>query len=241
MQFRWEVLRFRPAIWPTVMTVSALIALIGLGTWQVQRLNWKSALIADMRARLAAPAEALPTGAIDPDAWNYRRVTVTGTFDHTKEVHMVSHSHRGNLGYHVYAPLQRADGGGMVLINRGWVPAGRKDPASRPAARLAGIVTVEGIARKGWPQAAFVPDNDPVKNVWFYADLDAIAGAMGVAFPALFVEAGGAPNPGGYPLGGQTRVEIRNSHLQYAIIWYALAVALVVIYVVWHVRQPAAP
>ena len=59
--------------------------------------------------------------------------------------------------------------------------------------------------------------------------------------PPLFVEAGGAPNPGGYPLGGQTRVEIRNAHLQYAVTWYALAVALVVIYLVWHRRRRTAP
>ncbi len=236
---------FRPAVWPTVMTVPALIALIGLGSWQVQRLNWKTALMADMQARLAAPTEALPARAIDPEVWNYRRVTVRGAFDHAKEVHMVSHSHRGNLGYHVYTPLARADGGGVVLINRGWVPTGRKDPASRPAAQLSEIVTVAGIARKGWPQRAFVPDNDPAKNVWFHADLDAIATAMnlakGVNVPPLFVEAGGAPNPGGYPLGGQTRIEIRNAHLQYAITWYALAVALLVIYLVWHVRRQAAP
>ncbi len=236
---------FRPAVWPTVMTVPALIALIGLGSWQVQRLNWKTALIADMQARLAAPAEALPAQAIDPEVWNYRRVTVRGAFDHAREVHMVSHSRRGNFGYHVYTPLVRADGGGTVLINRGWVPTDRKKPASRPAAQLASVVTVEGIARKGWPQAAFVPDNDPAKNVWFHADLNAIAAAMGVAMgvnaPALFVEAGRAPNPGGYPLGGQTRVGIRNAHLQYAITWYALAVALVVIYLVWHVRRQTAP
>lgn len=236
---------FRPAVWPTLMTVPVLIALIGLGTWQVQRLNWKSALVAAMEVRLAAPGEPLPAGRIDPDAWHYRRVSVLGTFDHSKEVHMFSHSHRGQLGYHVYTPLRRADGAGTVLINRGWVPNDRKDPVSRPAGQLSGIVTVAGIARKGWPQTAFVPDNDLAKNVWFYADLDAMAAAMGVALgvdaPALFVEAGRAPNPGVHPLGGQTRVEIRNAHLQYAITWYALAVALMVIYVVWHVRRRAAP
>ncbi len=226
---------FRPALWPTLMTVPALIALLGLGSWQLHRLSWKLELIADMNARLALPAEPLPTGPIEPGAWNYRRVKVSGTFDHAKEVHMVSHSHRGNLGYHIYTPLQRA--AGTVLVNRGWVPAKQKDPPTRSAGQVTGVVAVEGIARQGWQQGAFVPDNDPAANVWFYADLDAIAAAMGVEFPAIFVEAGAAANPGGYPLGGQTRVEIRNPHLQYAITWYALAVALVVIYLVWHRRR----
>ena len=228
---------FRPAFWPTVMTVPALLALLALGSWQLYRLGWKLDLIADMEARLAAEPVALPSGALSFEAWSYRRVRVTGRFDHAKEIHMVSHSHRGNLGYHVYTPLARADGAGWVIVNRGWVPADAKAPASRAGGQVAGTVTVDGIARRGWGQAAFVPDNDRAKNVWFYADLAAIAAAMGIPAPALFVEADAAANPGGYPLGGQTRVNLPNKHLAYATTWYALAVALVVIYVAWHRRR----
>ena len=146
---------------------------------------------------------------------------------------MVSHSHRGNLGYHIYTPLSREDGG-VVLVNRGWVPSDNKDPATRADGQVAGSVVVDGIARKGWGQASFVPDNDPVKNVWFFADLPAIAKTMNIDPPTVYVAAGAAPNPGGYPLGGQTRGTLRNNHLAYAITWYGLAVALVAIYILWH-------
>lgn len=232
---------FRPALWPTLMTVPALIALLALGSWQLHRLGWKLDLIADMDARLAAEPVALPPGELASETWNYRRVRVAGRFEHGKEIHMVSHSHRGNLGYHVYTPLARADGAGWVIVNRGWVPSDSKDPGRRAAGQVTGVVTVDGIARRGWGQAAFVPDNDPAKNVWFYGDLAAIAAEMGIPAPTLFVEADAAANPGGYPLGGQTRVKLTNKHLAYAITWYGLAVALVVIYVLWHRRRgPAA-
>ena len=166
---------FRPAFWPTVMTVPAVLAMIALGSWQVYRLDWKLNLIAQMEAQLAAAPVPLPAGPVDPETWDYRRVTVSGTFDHAKEVHMVSHSYRGNLGYHIYTPLNRDDGDGVVLVNRGWVPRDNKDPATRADGQVGGSVVVDGIVRKGWGQASFVPDNDPAKNVWFFADLPAIA------------------------------------------------------------------
>ncbi|MCG8690946.1 MAG: SURF1 family protein [Minwuiales bacterium] len=225
---------FRPAFWPTVMTVPAVLAMIALGSWQVYRLDWKLNLIAQMEAQLAAAPVPLPAGALDPEAWDYRRVTVSGSFDHAKEVHMVSHSHRGNLGYHIYTPFYRDDGGGVVLVNRGWVPSDNKDPATRAEGQIAGPVVVDGIARKSWGQASFVPDNDPAQNVWFFPDLSAIAETMAIEPPTVFVAAGPAANPGGYPLGGQTKVTLRNNHLSYAITWYGLAVALVVIYILWH-------
>ena len=232
-----NLLGFRPAFWPTVCTVPMLMVLIALGTWQVQRLHWKTALIATMEQRLAMAPVELPAGGVDPDDWAYRRVRVSGRFDYGGELHMVANSQHGALGYQIFTPLDRPATGDWVLVNRGWVPAKFKDPATRAEGQVAGRVTVEGLVRPGRRQARFVPDNDPARNVWFYPDLRQMAAALGRPVPALFVEAGPAPNPGGLPVGGQTRVRIRNMHLEYAITWYGLAVALAVIYVVWHRRR----
>jgi surfeit locus 1 family protein len=132
----------------------------------------------------------------------------------------------------VLTPLRLASGA-VVLVERGWIPRDLRDRARRASGNPAGEVAVEGIlrlapeGRPGW----FVPDNDPAKNEWYFLDLAAMARAAGVpdALP-FYVEAGPAPNPGGYPLGGQANTELRNEHLQYAITWYCLAAALAVIY-----------
>lgn len=229
---------FRPAFWPTAIALPMLAALLALGTWQLYRLDWKRDLIARIEQRVNAPPVPLPVQIADPAAWEYRRVVVTGTFLHERELHVLGHTRRGNLGYHVVTPLRRTDGGGLVLVDRGWVPSDRKEPPARAEGQVGGPTAVEGIVRLPWPQGLFVPDNDPARNIWFWTDAAAMERAVGAALPPLLVEAGPAPNPGGLPVGGQTRLQIPNNHLQYAMTWYGMAVALVVIYVVWH-RQRA--
>jgi surfeit locus 1 family protein len=134
-----------------------------------------------------------------------------------------------------------------VLVDRGWVPVARKAPESRAEGQVAGLQTVDGVARVPPSRAWMQPDNEPANNIWFYVDLPAMAAASGVALRTdLYVDAGPAENPGGYPVGGQTRIELPNDHLQYAITWGLLAVALAVIYVLYHLklererRQPGA-
>jgi surfeit locus 1 family protein len=235
---------FRPTFWPTVITVPALLVLLGLGTWQVERLYWKEALIAERTARTTAVPIALPEpGApLSPEEFadlDYRRATATGQFLHDREMYLAARTMEGSVGYQVVTPLQRTDGS-VVLINRGWVPDARKEPAKRAEGQVSGGVTVEGAIRAPGQQHWLQPDNEPPKNLWFWADLPAMAAHAGIAPDRLvpvFLEADSAPNPGGVPIGGQTRVNLPNDHLQYAVTWYALAVGLAVIYVVYHLRR----
>lgn len=226
---------FRPALWPTVLTVPALLVLLALGTWQMQRLAWKTNLIQGMESRISAPAVDLPVGALDVGEWEYRRVRVSGRFLHDKEFHLLAVSRNGQHGYQIVTPLRRATD--VVLVNRGWVPRERKEAATRPAGQVAGDVTIAGVVRKPWGQGLFVPDNDSARNLWFFGDAAAMRRAAAISGPDLFVEAVAEPVPGGLPVGGQTRLDIPNRHLQYALMWYGFAVALAAIYVLWHRRE----
>jgi surfeit locus 1 family protein len=231
------MMRLRPLLWPTLFTVPAILVLIGLGTWQLQRLEWKLGLIANIESRTGLAPIPLPANAtLDAEALEYRPVAVRGRFRHASEMHLIAASRRGNSGYQVITPLDRADGG-TVLINRGWVPKEKKDPASRPEGQVAGEVAVTGLVRKPWHQGWFVPDNNAERNIWFFGDAAAMARHAGIEAPPLFVEADATANPGGLPLGGQTRLNIPNDHLGYALTWYGFAVVLAVIYVVYHRRE----
>jgi surfeit locus 1 family protein len=142
----------------------------------------------------------------------------------------------------VMTPL-RLDDGDVVLVERGWVPPEKRDAGARPQGNPPGEVAVDGLLRLPPPAKPswFVPANDPAEGQWFWIDLPAMARAAGVpeALP-FYVEAGPAPNPGGLPVGGQTRTELPNDHLQYAITWFSLAGALAVIYVILLRRERAA-
>jgi surfeit locus 1 family protein len=231
--------RFRPGLAATLFTLIAVTIMVGLGTWQVERLAWKNALIERIESGMRAAPAPLPARVENPADWDFRRVSVTGQFLHDHELDLAARSMNGRIGYQIVTPLKRDDGT-LVLVNRGWVPLEKRDPASRPEGLPAGTVTVEGVARvpaeRGWMQ----PDNDPAANMWFWYDIPAMAAQAGAstgeALPVV-IEAGDAANPGGFPIGGQTNVNIANNHLQYAFTWYSLAITLIVIYFVFHWRR----
>lgn len=218
-----------------IAALVALAVLIGLGTWQLQRKAWKEDLIAQIEAR----SHGAP-GAIVPEAqwpqWRaaedeFRRVRVTGTFLHDREalVHGLAPGTRGApvQGFFLFTPL-RLESGAVVMVNRGFVPTDLRDPASRPQSRAEGEATVAGLVRAPEETGWFRPEDVPAENRWFTKDSTAIAAAKGLDRVAPFyVEADGTPQPGGWPKGGQTRLDLPNNHLQYALTWYGIALTLV--------------
>jgi surfeit locus 1 family protein len=226
----------RLPFWPTAITVLAVALCIGLGIWQIQRLAWKEALLADIESGLSAPPRPLPAALSEPRAWSYVRVTVTGRFDHGRELHLYAANTGGRPGYHILTPLLREDGP-AVLVDRGWVPPAAKDPAARAAGQVAGTVTLSGIARIPTGPGPLTPDPDIPGNQWFAVDLPAMAAVLEMPLAPILVEADDTPNPGGLPVGGQTRLDIPNNHLTYAITWFLLALSAAVIYVVYVRRR----
>ncbi|MBS9719783.1 SURF1 family protein [Tianweitania sp. BSSL-BM11] len=216
--------------------------LLALGTWQVERLAWKEGLLARITSQLAQPPVALATveaAQATGEPIEYRPVSLTGTFLHDRERHFFA-TYAGQSGFYVYTPLRLADGR-VVFVNRGFVPYDRKNAATRAEGQVEGEVTITGLARErldGKP-SWLVPTNDPAKNIFYWKDLDAMAASAGISAPVLpfFVDANTAPNPGGLPVGGVTIIDLPNNHLQYAVTWYGLALALAGICVAMWLRR----
>lgn len=214
----------------TLFVICGVLFLLGLGGWQLQRGAWKHALVANIENRMAAAAQDFPTQINDPAALDYVRVRVTGILHHDKELHLAARDVRHSLyGYQILTPLETPEQG-WVLVNRGWVPAEKKTTDKRADGQIMGSVTITGVARLPKSRGWMMPDNSPTKNVWLWFDLAGMAQSAGVpALAPLVVEADATPNPGGWPRGGQTRVSFPDNHLTYAITWFALALALLVI------------
>ncbi len=218
-----------------IVLVAALAVLLSLGTWQVQRLHWKEKLLADMAERRAEPPAALAEiekrKAAGEDI-EYRPVTVEGVYANDRERHFFA-TWKGQTGFYVYTPLQLADGR-FVFVNRGFVPYESKEPGKRAAGQLSGPQRVAGLARDRLEEkpSSLVPENDAGKNIFYWKDLDLMASSAGLGeadVVPFFVDAGAAPNPGGMPVGGVTQFDLPNNHLQYAVTWYGLALALVAV------------
>ena len=233
-----------PRRWPVL--VAALIAfaiLCGLGTWQVQRLHWKEGLLASIAERTSA--EPLPLDRIERQLGetgdvDYQPVTLRGRFVHSGERHFFT-TWDGDSGFNVYTPLL-LDDGRTIFVNRGFVPYDMKDAQKRRQGEVDGEVEITGLARNRLYEkpGRFLPENDPVKNIFYWKDLDAMAATSGLPaesrFLQFFVDANDAPNPGGLPKGGVTLIEMPNNHLQYAVTWYGLAAALAGVVIVWLYR-----
>lgn len=226
---------FRPRLWPTLFTVPAVLVMLGLGVWQLDRLAWKTAEIDSFESRVAAAPVAPPAAIDDPDAWKYRRVRATGRFLNDKEVQLTGRPFEGNAGFHVLTPFV-VDGGPTVLVNRGWVPLDRRRPEARPETLPAGTVTVDGIVRVAGRKGYFVPDNEPARDIWFTVEPPQIAAHLGIGpVTNYYVDAlRPSEKPTELPIGAVATIQVRNEHLQYALTWFLLAATLAVVYVLWH-------
>lgn len=211
----------------TLLALAGIAGLAGLGLWQVQRLSWKRALIAQVETRIAAAPIPAPGPAQWPvtDADEYTRVTLTGRFRHDGEALVQAVTERGG-GFWVVTPLA-TDEGFNVLVNRGFVSPERRDRGSRAPALPEGPVTVTGLLRLSEPGGGFLRANAPAEDRWHSRDVAAIAQARGVTPVApYFVDADATPHPGGFPIGGLTVLRFPNNHLVYALTWFTLALML---------------
>jgi surfeit locus 1 family protein len=228
--------RFRLTFWPTLFTVPALLVLIGLGSWQIERLQWKDQLVETFDARMAQEPVEAPAAVENVSQWQYRRVQLSGVFQHNKEILMTGRTFEGSAGFHVLTPLLLNDDR-IVIVNRGWVPEKLRGRNKRPETLIDGLVTIQGILREDKRRGSFVPDNEPKNDVWLYVDTNQMASHRDIVPVApYYVDAIRAPGPYVLPIGASTEIVVRNEHLQYAVTWFLLAGTLLVIYVIYHYR-----
>jgi surfeit locus 1 family protein len=235
-------------LWPGLFTLLGLALLIALGVWQLHRLAWKEALIAEVSARTGAPPVAPPGEAewprLDPADYEYRHVHVAGTYDFTHQA-LVFRSlegprgRYGGPGYLVMTPLRLADGA-IIIVNRGFVPEDKKDSFSSGGKEGAGAAEVVGLMRSPEPRNWFTPADEPAKGEWFTRDPAVIASAMNLGRVAPFtIDADAGPDPAALPEGGETILAFPNNHLSYAMTWFGMALALAGVFAgfAWKRRQ----
>jgi surfeit locus 1 family protein len=244
---------------PAIATACAFAILLGLGTWQWNRKAWKQELVATIAARSAAPP-------IDAAAFaklrcegvekvglartcDYVSVQLSGTFDLANERHIYTGIEKppggvGGQGFWLMAPFQIAGTGQTIVVNRGFVPETRKDPATRPEGQPAGVVTFTGLIRSAEPRATFTAANDVARNIWFIrnpAELFPASALPKIERPELYVELLKPAPPGGLPQPPSGQISIPNRHLEYALTWWALAATLLGVFGAFAASRLRAP
>ncbi len=215
-----------------LVLTGALMALgfMALGLWQVQRLSWKTDLIARIDRQLRADPSPLPAPAdwpaITRERDEYRRLQAQGRYDHGRETLVRGASELGT-GYWVLTPLQTG-AGTWVLVNRGFVP---QEMRTRVPQEPQGAMpaTVVGLLRLSEPGGNLLQPNEPAAGRWYSRDVAAIAAARGLQGPVapFFIDAQALPGASAtadtWPRAGLTVIRFSNNHLAYALTWFALA------------------
>jgi surfeit locus 1 family protein len=217
------------------LSVTGIAGLLGLGFWQLERLEWKMAILANLERALSPDtqpiklAEAETMMGRDPSQ-DFLRVSLVGTFDHADERYLFS-TLNGEPGWKVITPFLTSDRR-LVMIERGFVPQRLKQPQDRPASMSAGEIALTGLLRKPAQPGLFTPSNQSSENTWYWLDVPALLASL-KSVPPGFV-------PSDYlveVLPGSTGEEwpkatapdparIPNNHRQYAMTWFALAAVL---------------
>ena len=221
----------RRALFFIVIGIGGAAILLWLGFWQMQRLDWKLGVIADIDARIDAAPIPLPD-VLDSDADAYLPVEVRGTLGEEFLRVLVSQKEIG-AGYRIISALDM--GNRRVLLDRGFVPVDQSEVPMHE-----GSETVCGNLQ--WPQETdgFTPEPDLASNIWFARDVAAMAAALGTEEVLVVAKQTSFDDTPIYPLPVDTSA-IPNDHLQYAITWFSLAAIWIAMTVAFTLRARRTP
>lgn len=227
-------------LWALLLTIAGIIVLCSLGTWQLQRLAWKTELIEKLDQLYAL--DAASTILTDKDLQQARRGdeadmargTISGIYHFDKDIRLIPFMKDGQPGAHMITPLALPDGS-VLLVNRGWVPQDWVNP-------LAGqqiAVRLQGLVHQPDEPNAFTPENAPQDGQWFWLDFESIGAHFDlVRIHPLILRAetetlmSAQHLTGSYPQTLSERIQPNNNHAQYAAFWFCMAAALLIIFVI---------
>lgn len=233
-------IQFRPMLWPSIFSIITFIILCCFGTWQIKRLYWKEALI----QRYITESQSKPISNLsevsNSELNEFKAVEISGKFLHNNEIYITGKTYEGNAGFHVVTPF-KMENNKIVLINRGWVSEGYKNPNKRKFSLTKGLVKLKGIIRYPQNKGYFVPENDGKNGFWFTIKPNQIFDFINITSNPIidkyYIDALRIGEKLTLPIGVDGKPKFRNQHLSYAITWYGLALSLLFVYFSYHLSS----
>ena len=202
----------------SVFIIFFIFVFIGLGTWQIIRLNWKNNLILEIENSLKNP----PVELAESNKENFLKIKTSGSIDFDKQIYLYNLNESGTPGFEVINPITIGDEN--FLINRGWIPFEKKGTQEINVFDQKNIIgTLKLQGRKN----IFKPDNDLDENYWFSLNREDILKFTGKNFSKYIIYLDGnyqSPRP------KKITANISNNHQKYAITWFSLALSILLLY-----------
>jgi len=222
--------------WATVFTLIASIILVSLSMWQVYRMNWKHDLIVKVSKEMnKKPAEFPLDPSIDIEEDIIKRGYLEGEYMHEKAIRIESKMLRGVAGYSLVTPFKMSQyDGKVVFVDRGWIPKGM-DIMHADIDKPTGLMRIVGALRPQPEYNSFMPENNPSEDLWYKIVPKEIAAAKGIEeyYTNIFYKEGAKTREiTSLPVHrGAGAIKIPNGHAGYAVFWFAMFVAIWVVYI----------
>ena len=202
----------------SVFIIFFIFVFIGLGTWQIIRLNWKNNLILEIENSLKNP----PVELAQSKKENFLKIKTSGSIDFDKQIYLYNLNDSGKPGFEVINPITIEDEN--FLINRGWIPFEKKGTQELNVFDQKNII---GTLRLQGRKNIFKPDNDLDENYWFILNREDILKFTGKNFSKYIIYL-----DGNYQLPRPKKItaNISNNHQKYAITWFSLALSILLLY-----------
>ena len=202
----------------SVFIIFFIFVFIGLGTWQIIRLNWKNNLILEIENSLKNP----PVELAQSNKENFLKIKTSGSIDFDKQIYLYNLNESGTPGFEVINPITIGDEN--FLINRGWIPFEKKGTQEINVFDQKNII---GTLRLQGRKNIFKPDNDLDENYWFSLNREDILKFTGKNFSKYIIYL-----DGNYQLPRPKKItaNITNNHQKYAITWFSLALSILLLY-----------
>ena len=202
----------------SVFIIFFILVFIGLGTWQIVRLNWKNNLILEIENSLKNP----PVELAQSHKENFLKIKTSGVINFDKQIYLYNLNNSGTPGFEVINPITIGDEN--YLINRGWIPFEKKGAQEINVFDQKNIIgTLKLQGRKN----IFKPDNDLDKNYWFSLNREDILKFTGKNFSQYIIYLDGNYK---FPRPKKITANISNNHQKYAITWFSLALSILLLY-----------
>ena len=202
----------------SVFIIFFIFVFIGLGTWQIIRLNWKNNLILEIENSLKNP----PVELAQSNKENFLKIKTSGSIDFDKQIYLYNLNESGTPGFEVINPITIGDEN--FLINRGWIPFEKKGTQEINVFDQKNII---GTLRLQGRKNIFKPDNDLDENYWFSLNREDILKFTGKNFSKYIIYLDGNYH---LPRPKKITANISNNHQKYAITWFSLALSILLLY-----------
>ena len=202
----------------SVFIIFFIFVFVGLGTWQIIRLNWKNNLILEIENSLKNP----PVELVESSKENFLKIRTSGSIDFDKQIYLYNLNDTGTPGFEVVNPITIGDEN--YLINRGWIPFEKKGTEEINIFDQENIIgTLKLQGRKN----IFKPDNDLVENYWFSLNREDVLKFTGKNFSKYIIYLDGNYQ---FPRPKKITANISNNHKKYAMTWFSLAISILLLY-----------